>query len=159
MNKTDIPKAQKDVLGMLIDDHRHVLKITKDYKTEKDDAKKKSMVEDACISLIAHTEIEEEIFYPFLREQDEKTFGDMLDEALVEHASVKDLVKELRGMDPDDELYDAKVTVVGEFVEHHVKEEEDEMFKKVIDKKIDLEGLYEKMKAMKEDIEARETRG
>lgn len=139
---------------MLIDDHRKVEKLAKDYKKEKDDARKKAIVDEACLELMAHTQIEEEIFYPFLREQDEKEFGSMLDEALVEHASVKSLVEQLQGMQPGDDLYDAKFTVIAEYVNHHVKEEEDEMFKQVIEKKIDLRELEEKMKAMKEDIVA-----
>src|SRR5699024_4314739 len=114
MNKTGIPARQKPVLAMLIDDHRHVHKLAQEYKKVSDDKKKKQIVDEACIALIAHTEIEEQIFYPYLREQDPKAFGDQLDEGIVEHGSVKDLVADLRQMDPGDDLYDAKFTVVGE---------------------------------------------
>ncbi len=155
MNITDIPAAQKPALSMLIEDHRKVAKLVKDYQSEKSQSKQKEIVEEIGLALLAHTEIEEKLFYPWLREKDADTFADMLDEALVEHTAIKDIVKDLRQMEPGDELYDGKVTVVSEFVEHHVKEEEDEMFNEVIKRKVDLNGLDEQMKTMKEDFIAK----
>jgi len=76
--------------------------------------------------LTAHATIEEEIFYPAAR--DAGVEGDLLDEAEVEHASAKDLIAQIRSMSPDDDLYDAKVKVLGEYVRHHVEEEEGELF-------------------------------
>src|SRR5699024_5540089 len=110
-------------------------------ESEQDQGKQKKIIEHIGMELLAHTEIEEQLFYPWLRDKDAQTFGGMVDEAIVEHASIKDIVHDLRHMQPGDELYDAKVTVISEFVEHHVKEEEDEMFKEVVDKKVDLNGL------------------
>ena len=159
MNKSEIPAEQKAVLSMLLDDHRKVKKIFKDFESEKDAQKKQSMVTEVCNELTVHTRIEEEKFYPFLREQNEKVFGDMLNEALVEHASAKELISQLRQMTPDDEFYDAKVTVLGEYVNHHVTEEEDEMFTKVISKKVDLRELEEPMKQLKEQAMADEEKG
>lgn len=74
--------------------------------------------------LTVHAAIEEEIFYPFLREQDPEQFGDLLNEALVEHASAKELIAQIQGMSIKDDLYEAKVTVLSEYVAHHVTEEE-----------------------------------
>lgn len=152
MNKSKIPVAQKDVLSMLIDDHRKVQKIFKEFESENDPKAKQEMVTEACNELTVHAEIEEQSFYPFLREQDPDEFGDLLNEAKVEHASAKDLIAQLSSMKPEDELYDAKFTVLGEYVAHHVEEEEDELFTKVIDKKIDLRELLEPMKSLKETL-------
>lgn len=151
MNKSKIPAAQKDVLSLLLDDHRKVKQLFKDFESEKDTAKKQSIVNEACKELIIHTKIEEEQFYPYLRDQDPEAFGDLLDEALVEHASAKELIGQLRGMEPDEDLYDAKFTVLGEYVNHHVTEEEDELFPKVISKKVDLRDLLSTMTQMKEE--------
>ena len=152
MNKSDIPTAQKPVLSMLLDDHRKVKKIFKDFQSEKDDSNKQAMVEEACKELTVHTSIEEQKFYPFLREQDPDTFGDLLNEAKVEHASAKDLISQLQGMSPDDDLFDATFTVLGEYVNHHITEEEDELFPKVISKKIDLSEIQTDMEQLKEQL-------
>lgn len=152
MNKSKIPAAQKEVLGLLIDDHRKVQKIFKDFESEKDSEAKRAMVVEACNELTVHTEIEEQEFYPFLRDQNPEEFGDLLDEAKVEHASAKDLIAQLTAMGPEDELYDAKFTVLGEYVAHHVREEEEELFTKIIDLKIDLRDLLEPMKSLKDSL-------
>ncbi len=156
MNKSDIPAPQKSVLSLLLDDHRKVKKIFKDFESEDDLKAKQNMVTEACNELTVHTQIEDQKFYPFLREQDAQAFGDLLDEAKVEHASAKDLIKQLSSMKPSDDLYDAKFIVLGEYVAHHVKEEEDELFPKIISKKIDLRDLYEPMLALKESLAAKE---
>src|SRR5690625_3156688 len=157
MNKSKIPVAQKEVLSLLIDDHRKVQKIFKKFETEKDPDAKRDMVTEACNELTVHAEIEEQVFYPFLREQNPDEFGDLLNEAKVEHASAKDLIAQLSTMKPEDELFDAKFTVLGEYVSHHVQEEEDELFEKIIAKKIDLRELIEPLQNMKESM-AVETR-
>lgn len=110
------------------------------------------MVVEACNELTVHAEIEEQEYYPFLRDQDPEEFGDLLNEAKVEHASAKDLIAQLSTMGPDDELYDAKFTVLGEYIAHHVQEEEEELFPKIISKKIDLRELLEPMKSLKESL-------
>lgn len=152
MNKSDIPAAQKDVLGMLIDDHRKVKKLFKDFEKEKDATRKQEVVKEACTELTVHTQLEEQHFYPFLRDSDPSVFGSLLDEALVEHASAKDLISQLESMEPGDELYEAKVTVLGEYVNHHVVEEEDELFVKIISKKIDLKELSPIMEDAKQEF-------
>lgn len=152
MNKSQIPIPQKGVLSLLLDDHRKVKKIFKDFESEKDPAIKQKMVNEACSELTVHTKIEDQKFYPFLRKQDAETFGDLLDEAKVEHASARDLIEQLSSMKPTDDLYDAKFTVLGEYVAHHVGEEEGELFPKVVSKKIDLRELLEPMLALKESL-------
>jgi len=77
---------------------------------------------------------------------------DMLDEATVEHASAKDLISQVQEMEPGDDLYDAKVTVLGEYIEHHVEEEEEEMFPKVRKLKLDLDALGAEMAARRDEL-------
>ena len=103
-----------------------------------------------CVELVAHAQIEEEIFYPATRKATHD--DDMLDEAIVEHASAKELISQLQSMDPKDDLYNAKVTVLGEYIEHHVAEEEKEMFVKAKKAKLDLVALGEEMALKKEKI-------
>lgn len=152
MNKSKIPAAQKDVLSLLLDDHKKAKKLFKDFENEKDEASKEKIAREVCMELTAHTTIEEEIFYPFLREQNPDAFGDMLNEALVEHASAKELIAQIQAMSMQDDLFEAKVTVLGEYVAHHVKEEEEELFSKVISEKVDLRELLTPMTERKEEI-------
>ncbi len=152
MNKSQIPVAQKEVLSLLLDDHRKAKKRFKEFENASDAAKKQSIVAETCMELTAHTQIEEQQFYMFLRDQDPEAFGDLLDEALVEHASAKELIRQLQEMKPGDDLYDAKFIVLGEYINHHVAEEEDELFPKIISRKIDLRELLPAMTQMKEDL-------
>ncbi|MDX3895992.1 hemerythrin domain-containing protein [Pusillimonas sp.] len=152
MNKSQIPAAQKDVLSLLLDDHKKAKKLFKDFEAEKSDAAKEEIALEVCTELTVHTKIEEEIFYPFLREQNPEAFGDLLDEALVEHASAKELISQIQGMSMKDDLYEAKVTVLGEYIAHHVKEEEEELFPKVISKKIELREILTPMAERKKEL-------
>lgn len=155
MNKSHLTNAQKGVLGMLIDDHRKVQKIFKAFESESDPRKKQEMVQEACTDLTAHAEIEERHFYPFLRKTDPEKFGDLLDEAVVEHASAKDLIAQLAQMNPDDELYDARFTVLGEYTNHHITEEEDELFPQVAKGEYDLRELEAPMRETRDAVAAR----
>ena len=109
------------------------------------------MVRDICRALKVHTQIEEEIFYPAARGGIPKA-GDLLDEANVEHASAKDLIRQLEEARPDDELYDAKVKVLGEYVKHHVKEEQNEIFPMVKKSRLDTRELGEELKRRKDEL-------
>jgi hemerythrin superfamily protein len=144
-------KSQANLaIDMLVDDHKKVKKMFKDFDKlkEKGDAEdKQALVQEICNELILHTQIEEEIFYPAARDVVEE---DMVNEAEVEHASAKDLIEQIQALDPSDPMYDAKVTVLGEYIEHHVEEEEKEMFPKMKKSKVDLEALGEEMASMKE---------
>lgn len=152
MNKSSIPVAQKEALGMLIDDHRKAKKLFKEFESEKDSKKKEAIAREVCMELTVHTRLEEEYFYPALREQDLEAFDDLLNEATVEHASAKELIAQIEGSGPSDPLWEAKVTVLGEYVNHHVEEEEEEMFTLVIDKKIDLREIAQSMVQRKEEL-------
>jgi hemerythrin superfamily protein len=133
---------QQDAIAMLMADHKKVKKLFSDFdklKEEGSDADKSALVEQICNELKIHTELEEEIFYPAVRKAIDDS--DLMDEALVEHAGAKDLIAQLEDASPDDDLYDAKVTVLGEQINHHVKEEEGEMFPKAKKAKVDSEAL------------------
>jgi len=135
------PEAQ-DAIALLMADHKKVKKLFSDFdklKEEGSDEDKSAIVEQICNELKVHTELEEEIFYPAVRKAIDDS--DLMDEALVEHAGAKDLIAQLEDASLDDELYDAKVTVLGEQIDHHVKEEEGNMFPKAKKAKVDTEAL------------------
>jgi hypothetical protein len=102
-------------------------------------------------------QIEEEIFYPAAREAIEN--AELIDEATVEHASAKQLIAEIEEMDAGDELYDAKVKVLGEQMRHHVEEEEDGLFPEIENSELDLEVLVKKMAERKAAILMKTTTG
>jgi len=145
------PRKTPNAITLLTEDHAKVRKMFKQFEKNHDkleDAEKAELVQQICMELTVHAQVEEEIFYPAAREAIEEQ--DLLDEAEVEHASVKDLIAQLQGMRPGDELYDAKVTVLGEYVDHHVKEEEKQMFPKVRKARLDLEMLAEQIEERKQ---------
>jgi len=144
-------RSTTNAITMLTQDHAEVRKMFKQFEKMKEDgdsAEKAELVEKICSALKLHTQVEEEVFYPAARQAIEE--HDLLDEAEVEHASAKELIAQIEEMQPGEELYDAKVTVLGEYVEHHVKEEEKEMFPKARKARMDLEELGERIKEYKE---------
>ena len=152
-----MPKSNEpmDAIELLTQQHREVAEMFERFENMTDRAKvsKKKLADEICNALIMHTTIEEEIYYPATREASKDT-EDMIDEAVVEHASAKDLIAQIMEMDPGDDLYDAKVKVLGELVEHHVQEEEEEMFPKTRELKLDLKALGQEMQARQQEIEA-----
>lgn len=145
--------AGQDAIALLTADHREVKEMFEQFEELGDRAKasKEKLKDKICKALIAHTTIEEEIFYPAMREKGEDA-EDMVDEAVVEHASAKDLIKQLQEMQPDDDLYDAKVKVLGEQIDHHVQEEEKEMFAKAKKSGLDLLALGQEMALRKQEL-------
>ncbi len=128
-----------DAIKLLKDDHREVKGWFKDYEKLEDDTEKQALADKICLALTVHAQIEEEIYYPATREAIDD--DDLLDEAEVEHASAKQLIAEIQSMKAGDRLFDAKVTVLGEYIEHHVEEEETEMFPESRDSELDLKAL------------------
>jgi hemerythrin-like domain-containing protein len=152
---TNKSSAPQDAVAMLTAEHREVKQLFDQFEQLSDRAKatKKKLADQICNALILHTTIEEEIFYPALRAAS-KEAGDKLDEAIVEHASAKDLIAQIQEIDPDDELYDAKVKVLSEQVEHHVQEEEKEMFPMAKKSGLDLAALGQEMASRKDELAA-----
>ena len=130
-------------LDLLEEDHQQVDGFFDEYETLEDAGEKERMALKICLALTVHTQIEEEIFYPAIREAIEK--AELIDEAIVEHAAAKQLIAEIEEMDPADELYDAKVKVLGEQVRHHIEEEEDKLFPEIESSELNLEALGKKM--------------
>ncbi|MYM68424.1 hemerythrin domain-containing protein [Pseudoduganella sp. FT55W] len=143
----------QDAIALLIEDHEEVKAMFEQFEglSDRANVSKRKLALQICEALTKHAMIEEEIFYPAVREviKDE----DLMDEAVVEHASAKDLIAQIQTMEPTDDLFDAKVKVLSEMIEHHVEEEEGEMFPKVRKTKLDLEELGEAMAVRKESIE------
>ncbi|MFS2216333.1 hemerythrin domain-containing protein [Telluria sp. Tellsp104] len=146
--------AGQDAIALLTADHREVAEMFEQFEQLGDRAttSKEKLKDKICKALIAHTTIEEEIFYPAVRAANVEEGEDMVDEAIVEHAAAKDLIKQLQEMQPDDELYDAKVKVLSEQIEHHVKEEEKEMFPKAKKAGLDLLALGQEMALRKQEL-------
>ena len=149
--------ASQDAITLLTQDHQAVQKIFKEFHKLKQNGgsaeEKSKLVLRACHELIIHAQIEEEIFYPAVRDGIEDE--DLMDEAEVEHDSARDLIAQLEAMDPMDELYDAHFTVLGEYINHHVKEEQDEMFPKAKKAKLDLAELGTELAQRKEELQAK----
>jgi len=152
-------RSQPDACSLLDADHRTVKKMFKDYeeltksRAASASQKKRDLAKQICLELTVHAQIEEEIFYPALREAIKDT--DLLDEAEVEHASAKDLIAQIRDATDVDDKFDAKVTVLGEYIDHHVKEERGDMFTKArAAKKLDLVAMRDVLQARKEELMA-----
>jgi hemerythrin superfamily protein len=141
-----------DALSMLSADHRKVEELFKEFEAAKAGNTKKSIVQKICDELTVHAMLEESAFYPVVRKK--LRDDDMMDEAKVEHSSLKWLIAQLEEESPSDDLYDAKVTVLKEYVSHHVKEEEQEMFKKIRATDMDIEELGQFMQVVKKEIKS-----
>ena len=135
---------------LLMADHRAVEKLFSQFEKAKDEERKHQLAMRICMELTVHAQIEEEIFYPISRDFLDE--DEMVNEAVVEHASAKDLIAQIEKMDASDQYFDAKVTVLKEMIEHHVEEEEKEFFPKVRKTDMDLKGAGERMKARKEEL-------
>jgi hemerythrin superfamily protein len=140
----------QDAIQLLKADHREVEKLFGQFEKARDEGRKQQLAQQICMELRIHTQIEEEIFYPASREflKDD----DIVNEALVEHQSAKDLIEQIEGMDPSDEMYDAKVTVLQEMIEHHVEEEEKEYFPQCQKSDMDLKAIGEQLKMRKMEL-------
>lgn len=146
--------AKTDVTILLTRDHTEVHKLFKQYgklaKAEASAEDRQALAEEICTKLTAHATAEEEIFYPAAKQAGIES--DLLDEAEVEHASAKELIAQIRGMSPDEDLYDAKVKVLGEYIDHHVEEEEEEMFPKCRKSDMDLSSLAQQVAERKAEL-------
>ena len=138
---------------LLKQDHREVEGWFDEYEQLEDDAEKQALFRRIALALKVHTRIEEEIFYPEERGDVEE---DMLDEAYVEHDGAKKLIAEIEAMKPTDEFYDAKVKVLGEYIKHHVREEEQPggIFAQAKRGDEDLEAMGERLAARKDELMA-----
>ena len=128
-----------EAIALLRADHKAVDALFAEYEKARAPSKKKQLVSKICTELSVHAQVEEEIFYPAVK----KALKDkeLVPEAIVEQATMKDLIAQVEGKEPDGEMFDAKVKVLSEYVKHHVKEEHTEMFPKAKGTKLDMLAL------------------
>jgi hemerythrin superfamily protein len=142
-----------DAIALLKADHRTVESLFEQFESARKPERKQQIVQKICMELTIHAELEESSFYPMVRDALPKE-DDLLNEAEVEHASVKWLIAQLEAENPEDELYDAKVMVLKEYVQHHVKEEEKEMFPKIRKSALDTHELGQVLQEVKMKLQA-----
>ena len=147
------PGKTQDAIGLLKADHAEVAELFEKYENGRMTKDRKAAVaQKIAQSLSVHAQIEEEIFYPAAREAGGEEVEELLDEAEVEHGSIKELVATIEGGSPDDGLFDAQVKVCSEWVKHHVKEEENELFPKIRKSGMDLEAVGQQLAARKQEL-------
>lgn len=140
----------QDAIALLKEDHRAVEKLFKDFETAKGEGRKETLARRICLELTVHTKIEEEIFYPACDGEIEE---DLLKEAYVEHDGAKLLIAEIEaGNGQSDSFFDAKVQVLSEQVEHHIEEEEGDLFPQVRKAKLDLDALGQQLATRKKEL-------
>lgn len=148
----DSDTTSLDAIALLKSDHRLVEDLFEQYESASSKEKKKKLVHDICQELTVHASLEEHFFYPPVREKLGKE-KDMIDEAVVEHSSLKWLIAQLETESIESELYEAKVIVLKEYVQHHVKEEEKELFPQVRKSGLDLASLGQTLQTEKQNLQ------
>lgn len=141
-----------DAIALLRADHKKVSDLFEQFEKARSASRKRDLVAQICLELTVHAQIEEEILYPEV--QAALKDKELVPEARVEHQSIKDLIAAVQDAEPDGEDYDAKVTVMGEWVKHHVKEEQNEMFPKAKKSRLDLVEMGERLRQRKEELMA-----
>lgn len=140
---------EMDAIALLKADHRKVEEIFEAFGKATSKSRKQALAEQACLELKVHTVIEEEVFYPACRGKVEE---DLLNEAYVEHDGAKLLINDIEAGGPEEDFYDAKVKVLSEMIEHHVKEEEmrsEGLFSQARAAGLDMDALADAMRARK----------
>src|SRR3954467_8823189 len=146
--------GKQDAIALLKADHREVEALFEKFEGAKGDGAKEKIARQICLELTVHAQIEEEIFYPACEGKVEE---DLIKEAYVEHDGAKVLIAEIEAGGPDDEYYDAKVKVLSEEIEHHVKEEEarlEGIFAQARKSGLDMDALGDQLRARKEELVA-----
>jgi hemerythrin superfamily protein len=158
MVKRQSGTPEPDAIDLLADDHRRVQKLFKEFEKadRADEEALRELVETACMELQLHSVLETEIFYPAVRtqadESDDSTV-ERLNEALVEHDSIDELIAKLQDLQADDALYTAHFSVLAKQVKEHVREEEKEIFPLVRTlKSLDLVRIAEEMRLRREEL-------
>ena len=147
-----MPSEDRDAVALLKDDHREVENLFAKYERASGDGSKKAIAEKICTALTIHAMIEEEIFYPACEGNVDES---LLDEAYVEHDGAKILIAQIEAGGPDDQFYDAKIKVLQEQIEHHVKEEEQRLeglFSQARKAGLDMDALGRRLAERKSDL-------
>jgi len=149
MTALAVQEMPDDAIEMLKMDHRKVEGLFEEFENTENKKLKAELAAKICLELRVHTQLEEEILYPDAHHEIEH---DLVDEAVVEHAGAKDLIAQIEAGSPDDHLYDAKMKVLKEYIKHHVKEEEEEMFPKLKGHGLDFHAMAGQMAERKEKL-------
>jgi hemerythrin superfamily protein len=144
------PPKHQDATALLRADHKLVSGLFSEYEKSRSSSKKKQLVSQICTELSVHAQVEEEIFYPAVKLALKDK--ELIPEATVEHATLKDLIAQVEGVEPDGEMFDAKIKVMSEYVKHHVKEEQEEMFPKAQSTGLDMVELGAKLSERKAEL-------
>lgn len=148
--KPDATPATGDAIAILEADHREVEDLFVQFEQSTGDANKRDIAVAICTALKVHARLEEELFYPAaFSVLDDKS---LIAEAQVEHASAKDLIAQIESGAPGEAFYDARVKVLAEYIDHHVTEEEQEIFPKCRDSSLDLDALGAIMTLRKQEL-------
>lgn len=153
MNKSTAVKQSakaQDAIALLRADHKLVSELFDEYEKSRSTSKKQQLVAKICTELTVHAQVEEEIFYPAVKAALKDK--ELIPEATVEHATVKDLIAQVEGVEPDGEMFDAKIKVLSEYIKHHVKEEQNEMFPKAKGTSLDMAELGAQMAKRKAEL-------
>lgn len=144
--------SKTEALALLRADHRLIAGLFAEYAKTHALENKQRLVSRICAELAVHAQIEEEIFYPAVKlAMKDKT---LVPEALVEHATLRALISQVEGIEPDGEMFEARIEVLSEYVQHHVKEEQTEMFRKAQITDLDMEKLGVQLVARKAELVA-----
>lgn len=142
-----------DAIALLKADHRNVEMLFEELEKTRKDERKVKLAQEICTELSVHALAEEKVFYPALYNAFDKKDTKLLDEAEVEHETLKELIAKVNGCSPEDKLFDAYLTVLKEYVAHHVKEEEGEMMPKAKDTDLDLKALGQEIVEFKATLQ------
>jgi hemerythrin-like domain-containing protein len=145
--------ARNAILQMLMDDHKRARKAFRDFEkldASEDTEQCQALAQRTCGELQVHATLEEELFYPAVRSVLKE--ADLVEEAEVEHLAAKQLIEQLQTMTPEEAKFAATFKVLGEYVKHHVKEEEGEMFPRLERTRIDWEALHDRMNARRDEL-------
>jgi hemerythrin superfamily protein len=147
-------RQHKEATAILRADHKLVAGLFADFEKAESTERKRKLAEEICKELTVHAQIEEEIFYPAIRSvlHDEGE-DELVPEATVEHHSLKQLIEDIENTDADDELFNARVKVLGEYVKHHVAEEQNEIFPKVRASDLDMVELGAMLAQRKQELQ------
>lgn len=144
-------RGSTDAIALLKEDHRKVSALFEQYEKSRSAAKKQGIVATICQELSIHALVEEEIFYPAVKAALKDR--ELVPEAIVEHATLKEFIAKVDGKVPDGEMFDAQIKVLGEYVKHHVKEEQTEMFPKARKSGLDMADLGQRILDRKQQLQ------
>ena len=150
--KTTTRRSKNDAIKLLTDDHAKVQKMFKEFEKlhKKNEEGREELAQQICKELTIHAQLEEEIFYPAAREAIDDEH--LMNEAAVEHQAAKDMISKIQSLNSSDPMYDALVSVLGEYVNHHIEEEQNEIFPKMEKAKVDLEEIGSEIAERKEAL-------